>query len=69
MRRFAPLHSLNNEFIKGDESVPRPFRNEQTVRDIFSRVVVPIHRGCGGPRQVVMQHASESRVGSEANIF
>ena len=40
-------------------SVPRPFRNEQTVRDIFSRVVVPIHRGCGGPREVVMQQASD----------
>ena len=70
MRRFAPfMLALNNEFIQGDESVPRPFRNEQTVRDIFSRVMVAIHRGCGRPREVVVQHASEPLVGSEANIF
>ena len=35
---LCPLHSLNNEFIQGDESVPRPFRNEQTVTDIFTEL-------------------------------
>src|SRR6516225_2891110 len=52
-----------------DESVPGPLRNVQTVRHILCRVVVTRHRGRGRPREVIVQHASESLVVREPDIF
>jgi hypothetical protein len=52
-----------------DESVPGPLRDVQTVRHILCGVVVTRHCGRGGPREVIMQHASEPLVACKADIF
>src|ERR1044072_603642 len=52
-----------------DESVPGPLRNLQSVRHIFRGVVVTRHRGRGCPREVIVQHASESIVAIESSIL
>src|SRR5262249_20893739 len=52
-----------------DESVPRPLRDLQTIRHILCRVVITSHRGSRGPREVIVQHASEALVAREPDIF
>src|SRR5262245_37906252 len=51
------------------ESVPGPLRDVQTIRHIVRRVVVTSHRGSSGPREVIVQHASEALVAREPDIF
>src|SRR6516165_1725376 len=56
-------------FTALNESVPGPLRDLQTVRHILSRVVVAIHRRRGGPRKVIVKHASDLLISGEAGIF
>jgi hypothetical protein len=51
------------------ETLPGPLRDVQTVWDIVYRPMVTRHRGRSGPREVIMQRASEALVAGEADIF
>ena len=41
----------------------------QAVRYILSRILVTIHRNCGGPREVIVQHAPEPLILVKTDIF
>ena len=49
--------------------MPGPLWDAQTVRDMLGGLLVTRHRGRGGPRKVIVQHASELFVIGEADIF
>src|SRR5262245_4653624 len=51
------------------QSVPGPLGDGQTFRHILCRVLVSGHRGRGGPREVIVQHAPEPLVAREPYIF
>src|SRR5262245_57418064 len=67
----SPNSRLSNIVSVGftDEAVPGPLRDVQTVRHILSRVVVTRHRSRSGPREVIMQHASQPLVAGKTDIF
>jgi len=50
------------------ESVPRPARDAEAVRNIIGGPVIAGHRCCGRPREVVVQHLSHRVVASQSNI-
>src|SRR3954454_1013395 len=64
----ARLPKRSDLLLHGDETVPRPVRDAQLVRDVVYRVVVAGHRGRVCPSEVVVQHSSESLVGREAGV-
>jgi uncharacterized protein YwlG (UPF0340 family) len=51
-----------------NESVPRPVWEVQTVRHIVCGTVVPVHRGGGCLREVVVEHLSDPVVVSKTNV-
>ena len=51
-----------------DESVPGPAWNAQAFGYVVGGAVIPGHRRCGGPREVVMQHLSEPIVPVESDV-
>src|SRR5262249_9409305 len=67
--RRATKNGLSNVVRCTDESVPGPLWDSQTIRHVLSRVVVTRHRGRGGPREVIVKHASQPLVAGEADIF
>src|SRR5262245_21910581 len=69
VHRSCVCHSNIVSLISTDESVPGPPRDVQTVRHILCRVVVTRHRGRGGPREIIMQRASEPFVAGNTDIF
>src|SRR6188472_3163666 len=52
-----------------DESLPGPLRDMQTIRNVLRRVVVSSHCGRSGPREVFVQHASETLFAREPGVF
>src|SRR5215470_2123919 len=69
--RRTPTNTLSNIVSLGstDESVPGPLRDVQAVRHILRRVVVTRHGGRRGPREIIMQRASEPLVAGNTDIF
>src|SRR5436190_19217644 len=51
-----------------DESVPGPAWNPQAFWYVVGGAVIPGHRRCGRPREVVMQDLSEPIVPVEADV-